>query len=90
MRYKDRADLVSQADIDSELSIVAVIRVAFPDHAILGEELHRADVEADHLWIIDPLDGTTNFLHGIPHFAVSIAYYERAAGVRSGVQPCAQ
>lgn len=68
-------DLVSEADTRSEQAIAAVIRAAFPDHAILGEELHDADLATPHLWVVDPLDGTTNFAHGIDHFAVSIAYY---------------
>jgi myo-inositol-1(or 4)-monophosphatase len=70
-------NLVSEADVAAERAIVAVIRSAFPRHAILGEELHRDDIGAAELWIVDPLDGTTNFVHGIPHFAVSIAYYDQ-------------
>ena len=75
MRHKAEVDLVSDADIEAEHAIAAVIRETFPDHAILGEETHVADASAEHLWIVDPLDGTTNFAHGIPHFGVSIAYY---------------
>lgn len=70
-------NLVSAADIEVERVIADVVRQAFPGHAILGEELHAADVQATDLWIVDPLDGTNNFLHGIPHFAVSIAYYHQ-------------
>lgn len=66
---------VSVADVESEHAIVEVIRREFPQHAILGEEAHSADLDAEHLWIIDPIDGTNNFLHGIPQFAVSVAYY---------------
>ncbi len=78
MRCKDVANLVSDADIEAEQAIVATIRQSFPDHAMLGEESHQtADVQAEHLWIIDPLDGTNNFAHRIPHFAVSVAYYRR-------------
>ena len=76
MRSKAPADLVSDADINAERRIVKIIRDAFPNHSILGEEESKADVSAEHLWIIDPLDGTTNFAHQIPHFAVSIAYYQ--------------
>ncbi|MCA9065147.1 MAG: inositol monophosphatase, partial [Planctomycetaceae bacterium] len=76
VRSKSRSiDLVTDADVASERSIVKLIREAFPDHSILGEEEAAADVSAEHLWIIDPLDGTTNFAHLIPHFAVSIAYW---------------
>ncbi len=70
-------NLVSVADVEAEQAIVNVIRRAFPEHSVLGEESHHDDVEAEHLWVVDPLDGTTNFLHGIPHYAVSIAYYHR-------------
>ena len=70
-------DLVSDADIESEKLIAKVISKAFPDHALLGEEELAGDVESPYLWIIDPLDGTNNFAHGVPQFAVSIAYYER-------------
>ncbi|MFK7767763.1 MAG: inositol monophosphatase [Mariniblastus sp.] len=69
--------IVTQADVESEQAIIATIRAAFPDHQFMAEEEH-ADGSAEneeHVWIIDPLDGTNNFAHGIPHFAVSIAYY---------------
>jgi len=78
MRHKgaaDSVDLVSDADVNAERAIVDVITAAFPDHSVLGEEEHSPDVSVEHLWIVDPLDGTTNFAHDIPHFAVSIAYY---------------
>ena len=79
MRGKQSYNLVSDADLDAERAIVAVIRQSFPDHAILGEELHKADVTAEHLWVIDPLDGTNNFAHQIERFAVSVAYYRHGA-----------
>lgn len=75
MRSKDVANLVSDADLEAERAIAAVIREAYPDHEILGEESHAGDVGAEHLWIIDPLDGTNNFAHKVPHYAVSVAYY---------------
>lgn len=68
-------DLVSNADLESEEAVARVIRAAYPRHEIIGEESHSAAVDAEHLWIIDPLDGTNNFAHHVPHFAVSIAYY---------------
>ena len=61
--------------LEAERAIVAVIRRAFPDHEVLGEEAHQGDAGAENLWVVDPLDGTNNFAHKIPHFAVSIAYY---------------
>jgi myo-inositol-1(or 4)-monophosphatase len=74
VRKKGVADLVTDADIAAERRIVEVIHAAFPDHVILGEEEHSGRGDAEHLWVVDPLDGTTNFAHRIPHFAVSIAY----------------
>lgn len=72
-------NLVTETDEESEREIVDAIRSAFPDHAILAEEQHATtSIDAEHLWIVDPLDGTNNFAHGIPHSAVSIAY--RRAG----------
>lgn len=78
MRTKTASvDLVSDADVNAERAVAAVLRDTFPDHQILGEEEEAAEVDSEHLWIVDPLDGTTNFAHGIPHFATSIAYYHR-------------
>lgn len=69
---KGNNDFVSEVDQRAEAAIVQVIRQAYPDHAILAEEGGASDGN-DYCWIIDPLDGTTNFLHGFPQFAVSIA-----------------
>lgn len=70
--HKSRNDYASEVDRIAEQEIIKAIRAAFPDHAILAEESgeHQGN---DYVWIIDPLDGTTNFLHGFPHYAVSIA-----------------
>jgi myo-inositol-1(or 4)-monophosphatase len=81
MRGKQSYNLVSDADLEAERAIVQVIRQTFPEHAVLGEELHQAEVTAENLWVIDPLDGTNNFAHQIPYFAVSIAYYHRGQPV---------
>ncbi|MDB4678763.1 inositol monophosphatase [Rhodopirellula sp.] len=70
-------DLVSDADLDSEKAIASLLQRAYPDHEFLGEEELDGSTDAEHLWIIDPLDGTNNYAHQIPHFAVSIAYYHR-------------
>ncbi len=71
---KSRNDFVSEADIAAEREIRYHLKKAYPDHAILGEEGGlEGDENAEYRWIIDPLDGTTNFLRGIPHYAVSIA-----------------
>jgi len=72
---KGPKDFVSEVDKAAEAAIVNVIHATYPDHAILAEEgtAKDANASADHLWIIDPLDGTTNFLHGFPQYCVSIA-----------------
>ncbi len=69
---KGRNDYVSEIDQAAEREIIDIIHKHYPDHAILAEE---SGASGDHemRWVIDPLDGTTNFLHGFPHFAVSIA-----------------
>ncbi len=69
---KGHHDYVSQVDRDAESAIVDTLSTAFPDHQILAEESGSSG-QSDHVWIIDPLDGTLNFLHGYPQFAVSIA-----------------
>lgn len=70
-------DLVSDADLESEQTIARILGEAFPGHELLGEEELTGNVDAEHLWIIDPLDGTNNFAHRVPFFSVSIAYYYR-------------
>lgn len=78
VREKETSNLVSDADLAAERVILDLIRRSHPDHFILAEESQTALLTTDppeHLWIVDPLDGTTNFAHRIPHFAVSIAYY---------------
>jgi myo-inositol-1(or 4)-monophosphatase len=70
-------DSVTQYDRLAESLIVKRILSRFPDHAIVGEEGSRNAGEGVYQWIIDPLDGTTNFMHGIPIFSISIALYER-------------
>jgi myo-inositol-1(or 4)-monophosphatase len=70
---KGKLDLVTQADRQSEHAIVSRLRRSFPKHAILSEEGGGQDTGAQYRWIVDPLDGTTNFVHGYPCFAVSIA-----------------
>src|SRR5580700_12030632 len=69
---KGRNDFVTDVDRKAEAEIIAIVRRSHPDHAFLGEESGHSGT-GDTVWIIDPLDGTTNFLHGFPVFAVSIA-----------------
>jgi myo-inositol-1(or 4)-monophosphatase len=73
---KGRNDFVSEVDRAAEQDIIETIRRAYPEHAFLAEESGRLG-ESDTVWIIDPLDGTTNFLHGFPVFGVSIAVQEK-------------
>lgn len=72
LEHKGAIDLVTDADTAAEEAILRMIRERFPDHAILAEE-SGAQGESEVRWIIDPLDGTTNYAHGIPQFAVTIA-----------------
>jgi myo-inositol-1(or 4)-monophosphatase len=76
IKAKSRNDLVSEVDRMAEDTIIEMIRSTYPEHAILAEESgdHPGSQKSPKItWIIDPLDGTTNFLHGLPHYAVSIA-----------------
>lgn len=71
---KGRNDFVTEIDHASEKEIIYHLRKAYPDHNFLGEETGKATGDNNsYEWVIDPLDGTTNFIHGIPHFAISIA-----------------
>jgi myo-inositol-1(or 4)-monophosphatase len=71
---KGAVDLVTQADIESEQLIIDTVRNQFPDHAILAEESGLNQSGSQYQWIIDPLDGTTNFTHQLGIFAISIAF----------------
>ena len=71
IKHKSLNDLVSEVDRAAEDAIIDVIKGAYPDHAILAEE-SGASGESEYVWVIDPLDGTTNFLHGFPQYCVSI------------------
>ena len=75
--HKAACNLVTAADIESEQVIIDALLKAFPDHAILAEETRQDSLQSPDLWIVDPLDGTNNFAHGIPHFSVSIAYWRQ-------------
>lgn len=65
-------DLVTDIDRQSEQSLTRLIQTAYPDHAILAEESGRSSRDSDYLWVIDPLDGTTNYAHGYPVFGISM------------------
>jgi myo-inositol-1(or 4)-monophosphatase len=84
IRYKGEIDVVTEVDVMAEAAIVSTIRSAFPDHQVLAEEGTTGGSNPRHRWIIDPLDGTTNYSHGLPPFSVSVAY-ERDGVVQVGV-----
>jgi len=70
---KSKNDYVSNVDKECEEIIIDALHQAYPDHGIIGEEHGQAYSSDEFNWIIDPLDGTSNYLHGIPHFSISIA-----------------
>jgi myo-inositol-1(or 4)-monophosphatase len=74
---KQHNDFVTEVDKASEAAIIEILHTAFPDHAILAEESGESERESEYQWIIDPLDGTTNFIHGFPYYCVSIALAHR-------------
>jgi myo-inositol-1(or 4)-monophosphatase len=78
--YKGEVDLVTRADRESEAFLVDCISRKFPDHAVLAEEGGGSSSTGRYRWIIDPLDGTTNFAHDYPFFAVSVALEEAEPG----------
>ena len=82
---------MSEVDREAERQIVETLLAAYPDHAILAEEgtAKGANATAENLWIIDPLDGTTNFLHGFPQYCVSIALSHRGQVTQAVIyDPC--
>jgi myo-inositol-1(or 4)-monophosphatase len=84
VRYKGEVDLVTEVDEQAERVIREILLGAFPSYGMLAEESGRSSGEEDTRWIVDPLDGTTNYAHRLPIFAVSIAL-ERAGEVIMGV-----
>jgi len=81
---KGRNDFVTEVDKHAEMAIIDTLRKSYPDHAFLAEESGQQG-ESPYLWIIDPLDGTTNYLHGFPQYAVSIALQHRGELVQAVV-----
>ena len=73
--YKGATDLVTHVDLGSEKIIKDILKSQFPKHQFLAEEGGIETSDSEYLWVIDPLDGTTNFVHGYPLYAVSIALY---------------
>jgi myo-inositol-1(or 4)-monophosphatase len=79
VRAKQARDFVTQIDDAAEQAILDVVRKAYPAHGFLAEESGRSAGGEEYVWIIDPLDGTTNFIHGFPHYCVSIGVQHRGA-----------
>ena len=77
VRSKQVNDFVTQVDQAAESAIIDIVRRAYPAHAILAEESGASASASDYRWVIDPLDGTTNFIHGFPQYCVSIAVQHR-------------
>src|ERR1700682_4607215 len=72
VRRKRQNDFVSEVDHAAEDAILSVLREAYPHHGFVAEESGATDPQAEYVWVIDPLDGTPNFLHGFPQYCVSI------------------
>jgi len=70
---KSQNDYATEIDKRAEEEIINILLSAYPDHGVLAEESGYLNEDAEYIWVIDPLDGTTNFMHGFPHYAVSIA-----------------
>ena len=85
IEYKSDASLVTQADKESEATIIKIIKSAFPTHQILAEESGITKEESEYKWIIDPLDGTTNYAHTLPIFAISIGIEHKKEIILGGV-----
>jgi myo-inositol-1(or 4)-monophosphatase len=78
VRAKEKNDFVTQVDRAAEQAVIEVVRKSYPAHTIMAEESGRLEgADAATCWIIDPLDGTTNFIHGFPHYCVSVAVQHR-------------
>src|SRR5688572_18152160 len=85
VRSKRQNDFVSEVDHAAEEAIISILRDAYPTHGFLAEESGERDAKADHVWVIDPLDGTTNFLHGFPVYCVSIALLHKGVAQQAVV-----
>ncbi len=79
VRSKRAKDYVTQIDHAAEEAIIEVVRKAYPEHGFLAEESGASAAEAEYVWIIDPIDGTTNFIHGFPQYCTSIGIRHRGA-----------
>ncbi len=83
--YKGKANLVTQADLESQESILAILKRRLPDHDYKAEEAAVKSTGSDFVWVIDPLDGTTNYAHGYPACCVSIGLLHKGSPLLGGV-----
>ncbi|MBE5692925.1 MAG: inositol monophosphatase, partial [Sutterella sp.] len=93
LEISDKAanDFVTSADKAAEAVIIRELTSAYPHHAVLSEEAGRVgDPKSDYLWIIDPIDGTTNFIHGLPQYCVSIALTYRGEPIAAVIYDVAK
>lgn len=88
IEFKGEIDLVTKADKEAEKRILSLIREHFPDHGFWAEESGVTGGDSEYTWVIDPLDGTTNFAHGFPWFAVSIGLRKGNETVLGVVYSC--
>jgi myo-inositol-1(or 4)-monophosphatase len=85
IRSKRKNDFVSEVDHAAEEAIIGVLRDAYPEHGFLAEESGETESQREFVWVIDPLDGTTNFLHGVPQYCVSIALLQKGVAQQAVV-----
>ena len=79
VRAKQANDFVTQVDQQAEEAIMGIVRNSYPEHGFHAEESGRTEGKGEYVWIIDPLDGTTNFIHGFPQYCVSIGVQHRGS-----------
>jgi len=79
IRAKQANDFVTQVDQQAEEAIMGIVRNSYPEHGFHAEESGRTEGKGEYVWIIDPLDGTTNFIHGFPQYCVSIGVQHRGS-----------
>jgi myo-inositol-1(or 4)-monophosphatase len=85
VRTKRQNDFVSEVDDAAEEAILSILKGAYPSHGFLAEESGEKDAQAEYVWVVDPLDGTTNFLHGFPQYCISIGLLHRGTPAQAVV-----
>jgi len=85
IHFKNEKDLVTDADQRVEAFVTSRIKAAYPDHDIFGEETGRQQHGSEYCWVIDPIDGTTSFVHDLPYYSVSIALQQRGETILGAV-----